>query len=305
MENKTGLQKVNKPATLKDLLGKDDVKARLNEILGKNASTFATSVLQITQSNDMLKNAEPASILGAAMTAATLKLPLNNSLGLAYIVPFYDGKTKTTKAQFQIGAKGFRQLAIRSGQFKTINESDVREGELIKIDRLTGEIEIKTIQDEKERQSKIIIGYVSYFRLTNSFEAYFYMSIDELEAHAKRYSQTYKKGFGVWKDNFHAMALKTVAKLNLSKNAPLSVEMETAVIRDQAVFIDENESQEPVYADNIEDASEIRETLSDEEFEAACANIEFGNITKSDLVADYDLTAEQLKTLNLIEDEKA
>ena len=287
----------NKPTTLKDLLGKDDVKARLNEILGKNASTFATSVLQITQSNDMLKSAEPASILGAAMTAATLKLPLNNSLGLAYIVPFFDGKTQTTKAQFQIGAKGFRQLAIRSGQFKTMNESDVRDGELIKIDRLTGEIEIKTIQDDKERQSKPIIGYVSYFKLLNGFEAYFYMSIDELESHAKRYSQTYKKGFGVWKDNFHAMALKTVAKLNLSKNAPLSVEMETAVVKDQAVFVDENESQEPYYADNIEDASEVRETLSDEEFKVAKAQVELGNIQKSDLVNDYDLTPEQLESL--------
>jgi recombination protein RecT len=131
------------------------------------------------------------------------------------------------------------------------------------------------------------------------------MSIDELEAHAKRYSQTYKSGFGAWKDNFHAMALKTVAKLNLSKNAPLSVEMETAVIRDQAVFVDENDTQEPYYADNIEDAAEVRETLSDEEFEAARANIELGNITKSDLIADYDLTSEQLESLSLLEDGKA
>lgn len=296
MEN--SIQKTNKPATVKDLLGKEDVKARLNEILGKNASTFAASVMQITASNDMLKSAEPASILGAAMTAATLKLPLNNALGLAYIVPFFDGKTKTTKAQFQIGAKGFRQLAIRSGQFKTINESDVRDGELVNINRLTGEIEIKTIQDDKERQSKAIIGYVSYFKLTNGFEAYFYMSIEEIEAHAKRYSQTYKKGFGVWKDNFHAMALKTVAKLNLSKNAPLSIELETAVVRDQAVFENENETY---YSDNIEEVEDVKETLSDEDFQAAKGQIELGNISKSDLVADYDLTAEQLDELNDLE----
>jgi recombination protein RecT len=230
-----------KPQTIKTLFAKEGVKAKFEEMLGKKAQGFITSVLQIVASSDMLKNADPMSIYNSAAVAATLDLPLNNSLGFAYIVPYNqkqsDGSYKTV-AQFQIGYKGFKQLALRSGQFLTIHATDVREGEIKKYDRLTGEMTFDWIENTNERLKKKVVGYVSYFRLVNGYSQTYYMTIEELTAHGKKYSQTFKKGFGLWKDDFENMCLKTVSKLNLSKNAPLSVEMQKAVMVDQAVIKD-------------------------------------------------------------------
>jgi recombination protein RecT len=295
------MSNLEKKQTLKSMLSNESIQNRLKEVIGKNTGVFTTSVLQIAQSNDMLKNAEPSTIIGAAMTAATLDLPLNNSLGFAYIVPFYDNKTRTTKAQFQIGAKGFKQLAIRSGQFKTLHDTDVREGEIKHVNRLTGVMEFDFIQDDKERLSRKIVGYVSYFELTNGFSSTFYMTIEELENHAKNYSQTYKKGFGTWKDNFDAMARKTVTKLNLSKNAPLSIEMQKAVTFDQVVV---NETEDVSYIDN-QDVEEVEDnSLSNEDFLLLVKSVQDGNITVVDAANDFDLTDEQLKSLENVENKK-
>lgn len=234
---------------IKSLFSRDDVQSRFREMLGKRSASFITSVLQIAASNDMLKNADPASIYQAATLAATLDLPLNASLGFAYIIPFRDNKSGKTLAQFQIGYKGLKQLALRSGQFVTIHGTDVREGELKKFNRLTGVMDFDWIEDFEERMSKKVIGYVSYFELLNGYSQTFFMTIKELEQHGKKYSQTYKKGFGLWKDDFDGMALKTVTKLNLSKNAPLSIEMQKAVISDQSVIKDA-ETIDVDYIDN-------------------------------------------------------
>lgn len=245
---------------VQELLNSPTIQQKLKEILGKRASVFATSVVQITQSNSMLATAEPQSIIGAAMTAATLDLPLNNSLGLAWIVPFREKQkdgSYLVKAQFQIGYKGFKQLAMRSGQFIRMNTSDVRDGELKHRDILTGELEFETIQDEKERAKSKIIGYVSYFELKNGFKSFYYMTVGEIEIHAKRFSQSYKSGYGVWKDDKGKMSEKTVSKLHLnSGEAPLSIEMAGAIKSDQAVVsIDEDSgeiTEDIGYADNIE-----------------------------------------------------
>lgn len=243
------------PMTVKALFAKDEVKNKFQEMLGKRAASFITSVLQITSQNEMLATADPVSIYQSAAVAATLDLPLNNNLGFAYIVPYNskqkDGSWKVV-AQFQIGAKGFKQLALRSGQFITINDTDVREGELKEYNRLTGEITFEWIQDVKERLTKAVIGYASYFKLLNGFEKTYYMTVDELKDHGLRFSQTFKKGFGLWKDDFDGMARKTVIKLNLSKNAPLSVEMQKAVVADQAVVKDA-ETEDVEYVDNDEE----------------------------------------------------
>jgi len=231
-----------------NLLAKPEMTSKLESMLGKKkVEGFKVSVLNILKNNQMLIDAEPTSVLFAAATAASLDLPVNENLGYAYIVPFRDNKAGVTKAQFQIGQKGIRQLALRSGQFKHINETDVREGELLSRDFLTGEIKFEWIQNAQERSTKKVIGYVSFFELTNGFKSTFYMSIEEVEEHAKTYSQTYKRGFGVWKDKFNAMALKTVSKLNLSKNAPLSIEMQSAITRDQSVIEDVDHEE---YIDN-------------------------------------------------------
>ncbi len=249
--------------TAKSLFERVDVKDKFSELLGKRAPSFITSVLQIVSSNKMLADADPTSIYQSAAVAATLDLPLNNSLGFAYIVPYNekqpDGTYKKV-AQFQIGYKGFKQLALRSGQFLTINSVDVRLGEIKNHNRLSGEMEFSWVLDEKERESLPIIGYVSFFKLMNGYEQTYFMTIEKLSSHGKKYSQTFKKGFGLWKDDFDSMCLKTVTKLNLSKNAPLSIDMQKAVIADQSI-VKNNETIDVSYPDNEVDKEQERISL--------------------------------------------
>jgi recombination protein RecT len=274
--------------TAKTLFNRDDVKQKFQELLGKRSTSFITSVLQIVASNDLLQKADPSSIYQSAAVAATLDLPLNNQLGFAYIVPYNESFKdnngnwhKKAVAQFQIGYKGFKQLALRSGQFLKINATDVREGEIVKHDRLTGDMVFKWEEDDEARKKLPIVGYVSYFELINGFSQTFYMTVGELRDHAKRYSQTFQKDKGRWKEDFHGMCLKTVIKLNLSKNAPLSVEMQRAMVVDQAVINDADtldvsysdnskEIEEPVTLDDLNTLIEQKmEFLSESEFEQA------------------------------------
>lgn len=250
------MSEVTQQMTIKNLFQKDEVRNKFQEMLGKRAPSFITSVLQIVASNNLLSKADPHSVYHSAAVAATLDLPLNNNLGFAYIVPYnqsYQDESgqwkKKQVAQFQLGYKGFKQLALRSGQFKGMNSTDVREGELKEHNRLTGDIKFEWIQDETEREKLPIIGYLSYFELLNGFSQTFYMSIKKLEKHGKKYSQTYKNDKGLWKDDFDAMCMKTVTKLNLSKNAPLSVDMQKAITFDQAI-INDSDTEDVTYIDN-------------------------------------------------------
>lgn len=237
--------------TTKSFFERQDVKAKFADLFKseKKATAFMTSVLQIAMSNEMLKKAEPSSIYQSAMVAATLNLPLNNNLGFAYIVPFNDRKSGKQLAQFQLGYKGFIQLAQRSGQFKSIYAAPIYEGQIVEENPLDGYVFDFT------KKSTVLVGYAAKFKLINGYEATLYMTVDELKKHGTKYSQTFKKGFGLWNDNFDAMASKTVLKLLLSKFAPLSVEMEKAVLSDQAIIIDA-ESNEFEYLDNTKETSE-------------------------------------------------
>lgn len=231
------LQKTNPQITAKSLFSQPNVKGKFDELLGKRSTAFMTSVLQIVSQNDLLAKAEPQSVFHAAAVAATLGLPLNSNLGFAYIVPYNQRQKDNTYkqvAQFQMGYKGFIQLAQRSGQFKTISASPIYEGQLISENPLTG-FEF----DFSKPTTGKVIGYASYFKLLNGFEKTLYMNLSQVESHGKKFSQTYKKGFGLWKDDFEGMAIKTVIKLLLSKFAPLSVEMQQAVTLDQAIIQDE------------------------------------------------------------------
>jgi len=190
----------------------------------------------------------------SAAVAATLDLPLNNNLGFGYIVPYNQKQSDGTwrqVAQFQMGYKGFIQLAQRTGQFKTVNATDVRAGEIKKLNRLSGEIEFAWIEEPEERLKTPVVGYVAYFQLLNGFDKSMYMTIEQLKAHGVKYSQTFKKGHGLWKDEFETMCIKTVIKLLLAKYAPLSIEMQKAVIADQSV-INNSETMDVTYADNEE-----------------------------------------------------
>lgn len=237
--------------TIKSLFNREDVKVKFQEMLGKKAQGFITSVLQITASNELLAKADPMSVYNSAAVAATLDLPLNNNLGFAYIVP-YNQKFKDEQgtwrskqvAQFQIGYKGFIQLAQRSGQFKTISACQVYEGQLIESNPLLGHT-----FDFKRKTSDKIIGFAGYFQLINGFEKTIYMTVDEMNAHGLRFSKTFKNDSSLWKTDFVNMGCKTVIKLLLSKFAPLSIEMQKAVITDQAL-INNSEGTEVTYVDH-------------------------------------------------------
>lgn len=234
-----------KSLSIKHYIESDAVKNQLSKVLGSKSQQFTISLLSIVNSNTLLAKCDPKSIYSAAMIAASLDLPINQNLGFAYIIPYGD------QAQFQMGAKGFKQLAIRTGAYKTINETDVKEGEYKGINRLTGEIECDWDQSD-ERNAKKTVGYLAYFKLLNGYEKYRYMTMADLEKHGKRYSQTYKKGFGNWKDDFDAMARKTVVKLLLSKDGILSSELQEALIKDQGVLSDEGVD----YVDNKRESAE-------------------------------------------------
>lgn len=269
-------QQTQQALTTKNLFAKDEVRGKFQEMLGKRATSFITSVLQIVASNKLLAKAEPHSVYHAAAAAATLDLPLNNNLGFAYIVPYNEssqdkqGNWITVQvAQFQMGYKGFIQLAQRSGQYKLINAVDVREGELIGKNLLTGELVFKWEQDEEKRDALPIIGYVSYFELLNGFSKMIYMSVKKLKSHAQRYSKTYQKNKGKWIDDFESMALKTVLKLNISKYGPLSVDMQKAITFDQAIIKD-SDTMDVSYADGTGELTEdadVEETISHEDLQ--------------------------------------
>lgn len=258
----TGLARFN--ATIKNERTQD----YLRQVLGKNATGFVTSLTSIVSNNMALQNCEPLSLMYVGIKAAALNLPLDPNLGFAYAIPYYNGKAKKTEAQFQMGYKGFVQLAIRSGQFKAINVTDVREGEYQGEDLLTGELKI-TIADGREQRK--VVGYAAYMRLVNGFEKSLYWSVEKVEAHAKQYSQTYSstkdyiRNSSKWTTDFDAMAKKTVLKMLLSKYAPLSIEMQNAIQYDQAVFNSDGGNE---YLDNADNAERLDDLAADAVTEA-------------------------------------
>jgi len=214
----------------------------------KEIQRFKSNVLAIKNQLG-LSNANLSTILEACYQATLLQLPLEKNFGYCWVVPFKG------KAQFQMGYKGYIQLAMRSQQYKLISTSDVRLGELKKIDRLKG-IKFNWIQNELERLKAPIIGYVAYFKMKNGQEKTLYMSKEEIENHFNTYSETYKKNKKFIVSSFEAMALKTVLTQLLRKWGIMSVEMQTAYESDQAIILED----EKIYIDNPNNNNE--ETLS-------------------------------------------
>ncbi|AXM89362.1 recombinase RecT [Anoxybacillus ayderensis] len=210
---------IQQGVTLKQLLNSESMKKRFEEVLGKRAQQFATSILNLYNSEKMLQKCEPMSIISSAMVAASLDLPVDKNLGYMYIVPY--GTTATPI----MGYRGYIQLALRTGQYKHINVIEVYEGELQKWDRLTEEFEM----DSKQKKSDVVVGYAAYFELINGFRKTVYWTREQIEAHRKKYS---KSDFG-WKNDFDAMAKKTVLKSLLSKWGILSIEMQNAFNEDE------------------------------------------------------------------------
>lgn len=240
-------------ATLKEFLGSDVAKKQMKALLKDKAGYFAMALMQVVDGNEQLKNAEPQSIFNAGIASAILGLPIEKNLGFSYIVPYGD------KAQFQIGYKGFIQLALRTGQYKLINSTAVKEGEIKLKNRLTGEIEFNFIEDDDLRDSLKTIGYASYIEFNNGFRNTLYMSMKQVQAHAQKYSKSFGYKNSVWTTNFDAMALKTVLKLNLAKFGALSVDFEKALQLDGATInkVQDNGTLEAEYSDNGEDKIKV------------------------------------------------
>ena len=281
---------VQKAINIKAFLQLPATQKKIQELVDKNSASFATSIMQIVNSNPMLLNAEPMSIFNAACMAATLNLPINNNLGFAYLVPYKNSKTGHVEAQFQLGYKGFIQLAQRSGQFERLVSLPVYKDQLIEKDLIKGfKFNWSIDPDEKEQP----IGFYAYFKLINGFTAELYMSREQIDKHAKRYSQSYRKNSGVWADNYEQMALKTVTKLLLSRQAPLSIEMQKAVLSDQSVI--ENVTEEHFdYLDNQTGVFDLSMPVDDELMKKIIDNITTGEIEKADVLnGKYEFTPEQ------------
>jgi len=215
------------------------IRKNIWDTLADKTPQFIASVASLVSATPKLKNCDKKSLLSACLIAANLDLPINPSLGFAFVIP-YRQKDGTSLAQLQLGYKAFVQLAMRSGQYRTLNVTDVREGEIGNTNRLTGEIEFNWNQEN--RDDKPIIGYISYMELINGFRKMLYMTTKELEQHAGKYSQSFKsdsKTMNLWKSEFGTMASKTVLKLLLSRYAPMTTDMQTAQVADQAVITDD------------------------------------------------------------------
>lgn len=241
--------------TLKGMLEMPAYKNKFNEMLGKKAAGFMSSIIAVANNNKLLAKAEPSTVIGAAAQAAMLDLPINQSLGFAYIVP-YKGA-----AQFQLGYKGYIQLAQRSGQYVDIGAKTVFEGELEYENRLLDKFKFG------ERTGDKVIGYLAYFRLTNGFEKMLFMELDEMIAHAKKYSKSYSGGTDKWGlAEFDVMAEKTVLKRLLSKYGPLSIEsiqMSQALSNDGGVISMNKDGEFDVDFDGETIDAEYEETVEE------------------------------------------
>ena len=247
------IQNSNLPQ-LKNMLNAPSVKAKFEEMLGKRAPQFLTSITSVVSNNALLQKADASSIVMGAAIAASMDLPLNPNLGYAALVPF--NSKDGCFAQFQIMVKGWTDLFLRSGQCQSLINEVVYEGQLVSKNKFTGEY----MFDESAKTSDKIIGVMAYFRLTNGFEKTEYMTIEEVKAHAQKFSQSYRRGAGIWKEHFEEMAKKTCLKRLLTKWAPKSLEMNMLQTFDQSVVkgdihhLEEAEAQYPDNNNSTQDA---------------------------------------------------
>lgn len=238
VKNSLTNQKANQKLGITTYLSNDAVKNQINSIVGgKNGPRFISSIVSAVNANSQLQQCTNQSILSGALLGESLNLSPSPQLGQYYLVPFND-REKGKVAQFQLGYKGYIQLAIRSGQYKKLNVLAIKEGELIRFDPLNEEIEVKLIEDEEERKQAETVGYYAMFQYTNGFKKAIYWSKKKMEAHAMKYSMGYraKKGYTFWEKDFDGMAYKTMLRQLISKWGIMSIDMQTAIDADMAVI---------------------------------------------------------------------
>lgn len=232
----------------------DTYKNLINRTLGDKdrATRFIASISSAVATNQDLQQCDAGTILSGALLGESLNLSPSPQLGQYYLVPFNDSKKGYKVAQFQLGYKGYIQLAIRSGQYKKLNVLAVKKGELVKYDPLNEEIEVNLIDDEEERESAETIGYYAMFEYTNGFRKSLYWSKTKMEKHALKYSRGYAahKGYTFWEKDFDGMAYKTMLRQLISKWGIMSIDMQQAVEKDMATI---NTDGTYEYVDNEED----------------------------------------------------
>lgn len=211
---------------LKNILSAESVQEQFKSVLKENSGAFVASIIDLYNNDKSLQTCDPKSVVMEALKAASLKLPVNKQLGFAWIVPYKNKGVMTPT--FQIGYKGYIQLAMRTGSYKYINSDVVYEGELLSKNKLTGEIDI----DPGKKTSDKKIGYFAYIESLNGFKKTLYMSIEDVMQHAKKYSKSYSFDSSTWSTDFDAMALKTCIRLLLSKYGIMSIEMVNAFTED-------------------------------------------------------------------------
>lgn len=264
MAVQNSLAKQNRRLGITAYLTQDAVKNQINQVIsGKNGTRFISSVVSAVNNNPALQECTNQSILSAALLGESLNLSPSPQLGQYYMVPFND-KNKGKVAQFQLGYKGYIQLAIRSGQYKKLNVLGIKEGELIRFDPMNEEIEVKLIEDEEAREQAPTIGYYAMFEYTNGFRKAMYWSRRKMEAHALKYSKGYqaKKGYTFWEKDFDGMAYKTMLRQLISKWGVMSIDMISAMDADMAVI---NEDGTKDYVDNDDSVIDMEPEQSQQE----------------------------------------
>lgn len=273
----------SKKTNLTAYLTSDAVKSQINKVIGgNNGDRFVSSIISAVQANASLKECTSPSIVSAALLGYSLKLSPSPQLGQYYLVPFYNRKKGLSEAQFNLGYKGYIQLALRSGQYKKLNVLAIKEGELINYNPLDEEIEVKLIDDEEERENAKTIGYYAMFEYLNGFKKTMYWSKAKMESHALKYSQGYKakKGYTFWEKDFDSMAYKTMLRQLISKWGIMSIDMQSALDSDMGVIKEDGTVD---YVDNVTEESVednvVADTTSEEvkEDKKAAAKTENNN----------------------------
>lgn len=291
------LVKQNQKQTFSAFLATDAMKKKINEMVGgEKGQQFVTSIISAVSANPQLAECDNASIVSAALVGQALNLSPSPQLGQFYMVPFNDNKRGCKVAQFQIGYKGYIQLAIRSGQYKKLNVLAIKEGELKRYDSLNEEIEVELIEDEEKRENAETIGYYAMFEYLNGFRKTLYWSKAKMEQHALKYSMGYraKKGYTFWEKDFDGMAIKTMLRQLISKWGIMSIDltMQKALESDMAV-VKEDGTYDYIDNNDIDDMKEnIPETFENENLDK-----------KETKVTNYTTQSKNINTNDFQEDD--
>lgn len=249
-----------KKSTFSVFMASDAVKQKINQMMsGKEGGKFITSLISLVANNPAIAKCDHSTILASALLGESLKLSASPQLGQFYIVPFNDTKNNRTVAQFQLGYKGYIQLAIRSGYYKKLNVLAIKEGELKQYNPLDETLEVNLIEDDEVREQTPTIGYYAMFEYQNGFTKTLYWSKAKMQAHAQKYSQSYRKdlknktSWSYWAKDFDGMAFKTMLRQLISKWGLMSIDFQTAITNDMAVI---TEQGQPQFVDNQEDIIE-------------------------------------------------